>query len=409
MFGGMQAVAQPNPNGDILVANGPTDGISCVKFSPVANNLVAGSWDNQIRFWEVQATGATVPKAAQTYDAPILSCAWSHDGMRVFTGGCDKQAKCWDLASNQVIQVGAHDAPVRYVFWLHEMTPNCVVTGSWDKTLKYWDCRAPAPVLTVPLTERVYCMDATVRARGSARARAQLDAPQRVRPSSLHAPSALRGATAAAQYPLLTVSTADRKVIVFDLNNPQRPFREIESPLKFQSRCVANFTDKTGFCLASVEGRVAVQHVDPANQAKNFAFKCHRESTTNDIWAVNWIAFHPKFGTFATLGADGSYNFWDKDKCGPRASARIALRSTIRRAHLRATRRLPCGCSLRALPAAGSASKNLNASTRRSRAARSTTMATSLRTPRRTTGAKAPSTTPSKRITSTSTPCRRRR
>ncbi|KAG8470716.1 hypothetical protein KFE25_009137 [Diacronema lutheri] len=275
MFGGMQAVAQPNPNGDILVANGPTDGISCVKFSPVANNLVAGSWDNQIRFWEVQATGATVPKAAQTYDAPILSCAWSHDGMRVFTGGCDKQAKCWDLASNQVIQVGAHDAPVRYVFWLHEMTPNCVVTGSWDKTLKYWDCRAPAPVLTVPLTERVYCMDAT--------------------------------------YPLLTVSTADRKVIVFDLNNPQRPFREIESPLKFQSRCVANFTDKTGFCLASVEGRVAVQHVDPANQAKNFAFKCHRESTTNDIWAVNWIAFHPKFGTFATLGADGSYNFWDKD------------------------------------------------------------------------------------------------
>ena len=45
--------------------------------------------------------------------------------------------------------------------------------------------------------------------------------------------------------------------------------------------------------------------------SKNFAFKCHRE--TNDIYAVNSLTFHPTFGTFATTGSDGTFNFWDKD------------------------------------------------------------------------------------------------
>jgi mRNA export factor len=44
---------------------------------------------------------------------------------------------------------------------------------------------------------------------------------------------------------------------------------------------------------------------------KNFAFKCHRDG--NEIYAVNVIAFHPTFGTFATAGSDGTFNFWDKD------------------------------------------------------------------------------------------------
>lgn len=165
MFAAMAPAVNPaaNPNNDLLVQNGPMDGISCLRWSPVTNLLAAGSWDNQIRCWDVQASGATVPKAAQQCDGPILSCAWSNDGMRIFTGGCDKQARCWDLATNQMIQVGAHDAPVRQLFWLQEMS--CLVTGSWDKTLKFWDCRAPTPQCTVQLAERVYCMDATVRSR----------------------------------------------------------------------------------------------------------------------------------------------------------------------------------------------------------------------------------------------------
>ena len=42
---------------------------------------------------------------------------------------------------------------------------------------------------------------------------------------------------------------------------------------------------------------------------KKYAFKCHRESTT--VYPVNAIAFHPKYGTFATGGCDGTVVTWD--------------------------------------------------------------------------------------------------
>lgn len=51
-----------------------------------------------------------------------------------------------------------------------------------------------------------------------------------------------------------------------------------------------------------------------------FAYKCHRVDAkdapdkTSQIYAVNAISFHNRYGTFATAGADGSYAFWDKDK-----------------------------------------------------------------------------------------------
>ncbi len=54
-------------------------------------------------------------------------------------------------------------------------------------------------------------------------------------------------------------------------------FKTLPSPLKWQTRCLACFPDKTGFLLGSIEGRVAVHHVDDAvgvTQGKNFTFKC---------------------------------------------------------------------------------------------------------------------------------------
>ena len=67
--------------------------------------------------------------------------------------------------------------------------------------------------------------------------------------------------------------------------------------------CAAS-TDKTGYLVGSIEGRVAVQHVEESvGQTKNFTFKCHREGA--DIYAVNTMSFHPQHGTFVTAGSDG--------------------------------------------------------------------------------------------------------
>lgn len=242
--------------------------------------------DNQVRVWEVAGNGQTVPKASQSMSQPILCGAWSHDGAAYYCGGADKSARRWDLASNTFVQVAAHDAPVRCCAWVPEH--NLLLTGSWDKTLKYWDPRQSSgtPALSVALPERCYSLSLA--------------------------------------HPLLVVTVAEytkpgqpanssrgESILVYNLQNPQQVYKTVMSPLKYQLRCCACFPDKTGFLVGSIEGRVAVQHVEDNLKDKNFTFKCHRNN--EEIYSVNSLCFHPTLGTFATTGSDGAYNYWDKD------------------------------------------------------------------------------------------------
>lgn len=55
----------------------------------------------------------------------------------MFIASCDKQVKCWDLGSDQVVQVAQHDAAVKTCHWVKNNTTTAyLMTGSWDKTLK---------------------------------------------------------------------------------------------------------------------------------------------------------------------------------------------------------------------------------------------------------------------------------
>lgn len=125
-------------------------------------------------------------------------------------------------------------------------------------------------------------------------------------------------------YPMAVVSLANRSIIIYSLENGLQQYKQTDSPLKYQHRCVSIFTDKdkpnkppTGYAIGSVEGRVAIQYLNPTTPKDNFTFKCHRSNGTNsthqDVFAVHDIAFHPQHGTVATVGSDGRFSFWDKD------------------------------------------------------------------------------------------------
>lgn len=59
---------------------------------------------------------------------------------------------------------------------------------------------------------------------------------------------------------LLVVATAERKIQVFNLNNPTvQHGPTVDSPLKFQTRSLSCFPDQTGYAIGSIEGRVAIQ------------------------------------------------------------------------------------------------------------------------------------------------------
>ncbi|XP_042893725.1 mitotic checkpoint protein BUB3-like [Penaeus japonicus] len=88
-----------------------------------------------------------------------------------------------------------------------------------------------------------------------------------------------------------------------------------ESSLKYQTRCIQCFPNKQGYVVSSIEGRVAVEYLDPSPevQKKKYAFKCHRlkEDGIEKIFPVNAISFHNGYNTFATGGSDGYVNIWD--------------------------------------------------------------------------------------------------
>jgi len=70
-----------NPMKDFEVVHSPDDAVTCMAFSPPsmtqANYLIAGSWDNNVRCWEIQSTCNSIPKQQQSMTASVLDVAWS--------------------------------------------------------------------------------------------------------------------------------------------------------------------------------------------------------------------------------------------------------------------------------------------------------------------------------------------
>jgi len=75
-----------------------------------------------------------------------------------------------------------------------------VVTGSWDKTIKYWDMRSPTAAASILCQDRVYAMDAKDK--------------------------------------LLVVGLAEKHIHIIDLHAPGKIFKNFLSPLKHQTRAI---------------------------------------------------------------------------------------------------------------------------------------------------------------------------
>ncbi|KAM6496265.1 Poly(A)+ RNA export protein [Amanita muscaria] len=273
---------------DVEVPHPPTDSISSLAFSQTADYLATGSWDNSVRIYEVGSNMQAQCKAMHTQQGAVLSVCWNKDGDKVFSAGADNVGIMFDVATGQTTRVAQHDAPVKAIKWIDTHHSSILITGSWDKTIRYWDLRSPSPIATLTLPERCYSLDF--------------------------------------EYPLMVVGTADRHIQYFEFTtgNPTLPVGTIQSTLKFQTRVVSCFrgsmnTSKTGFAVGSVDGRIAIQYTDPKECVNNYTFRCHRKDiipkSKNEtiVYPINDISFHPIQGTFTTCSSDGNIYFWDKD------------------------------------------------------------------------------------------------
>lgn len=66
------------------------------------------------------------------------------------------------------------------------------------------------------------------------------------------------------------VGTSNRHIWVYDMRSLVEPEQRRVSSLKFQTRCVRVFPDKSGYAVGSVEGRVAVEYFDTSKVGAMF-------------------------------------------------------------------------------------------------------------------------------------------
>ncbi|KAL7738406.1 hypothetical protein ACLKA6_006722 [Drosophila palustris] len=247
--------------GDYEVSMPPSDSISALEFSPAPSNfLCAASWDQTVRIWSVEMSGVTTPKISCNVRAPAMDVSWSDDCGKIYLCTSGGEVIQWDLQSNQLIRLGVHDAGVRSCHWIKSATFRCLMTGSWDKTLKFWDTRSPVPMLNLNLPDRCYATDVL--------------------------------------YPIVAVVCASNSIVTYSLDKLSMGSRCVESKLKQQMRCISLFRDKdsdsdgpAGFVVGGIEGRCL--------------------SGYQNIYAVNDVKHHPVHNTLATVGSDGVYLFWD--------------------------------------------------------------------------------------------------
>ncbi len=152
-FSGSKKAHNPENDPEVDLEHCPNDGVTDLRFSPKAllpnNYLVATTWDGEVRCYQADpASGKTTPVGMQRHEKPAMCCAWKGDGSAIYSGGADGKCMMWHLASNSWTQVAQHDGPISGVFYSDTPSP-CVITGSWDRTVKFWDASS-APTVSLP-------------------------------------------------------------------------------------------------------------------------------------------------------------------------------------------------------------------------------------------------------------------
>jgi mRNA export factor len=270
-----------NPN-QYEVPHGPTNSVSCIAWSKQYDYILTSDWNGEMLCWEVTKQNLSFlarPLTKSTHEQPLLSVDMTLD-RKIITGGCDKTVKMLDVTTgNNITQIGQHESCVKVVKCTDD--PNFVMSGSWDKTIKFWDLRARSnqAAATINLPERCYDADITQE--------------------------------------IISVACAERHLPVYDQRRLPALLKKYDSQLKFQTRCIANWPNKQGFSIGSIEGRLANHTFSDVASEKKFTFKCHRtfignSKTDQNVYPVNAITFHPQ-GQFATVGGDGTVSIWDNN------------------------------------------------------------------------------------------------
>nr|XP_016927543.1 mRNA export factor [Drosophila suzukii] len=261
----------------------PTDSVSALEFAPGTsswNAIFAGSWDKSVRIWEVQSDKVE-PKVMKSLDGVPLDAAWNDSGSKIYLADTNGSVIEWDLESNQLRKVGAHDQGARTCHWVGSY----LMTTSWDKTIRFWDPRTSFELAKKDLPERSFAADV------------------------LH--------------PVAVVACADQSVLAFSLDGGPVEQARLKSPGlgNHQVRSLAIFkakqTGQTSWFLAKTNGMVYEQSL--TKRSGCVPTRCHRSEALNgflDTHVVNEVKINRVTNNMVTVGSDGVFCFWGSGMTG---------------------------------------------------------------------------------------------
>ncbi|EPR79577.1 Poly(A)+ RNA export protein [Spraguea lophii 42_110] len=245
MFGSTTKIINAN--------NNPNDTISDIVFHSSFNYLGVSSWDGSLRIYDSNLDF----KLKGEFNAPLLSCSFYEGSLY---GASTNGSVCnLDLNSGQLTPTQIkHNDGIRSI----RTFQNMLVTGSWDKTIKFWDVRTQQPAHTINLPDRIFVMDLKKE--------------------------------------LLVASIAGNRLYSFDLkNNCQQSTQTTR--LTYQIRALDVGYDNDSFAVGSIDGRCEI--ISCTSPGRNFSFRGHRSGI--DVYSINCINISPaSTSKIATGGAD---------------------------------------------------------------------------------------------------------
>ncbi|OAG32594.1 mRNA export factor [Nematocida displodere] len=294
---------------DTIVPQPPTDTVSSLLYSPNSDILAACSWDGSVYIYAPRNPSSHESMSLKTSipnmnASPILCSCFSNDGALLFTGSADGKIRVIDMTTGNPTEFIGHDSAVSCMAFT---STQLLVTGGWDKKLKFWNPQSmQAPVKEHLLEEKVHAMDAkgsVVVACLTRNLMAIFDAYTLEKK-----PPAATNTYGSSSF----IGSKYGRSSTMGMGYGASSMNKFATKLTWQIRSIACNSTGSFALLGAIDARadiIAIQNTDSHSQSDFYVFKCHKQD--KELYPVNKVLIHPVYQTtMATFGGDGMYNLW---------------------------------------------------------------------------------------------------
>jgi WD40 repeat protein len=202
-------------------------------FGRESDFLAVSSWDAKVRVYD-GASGGLLWTGED--EDPLLDCKFGATDDVLFAAGLSGRILSFDpTATSAPTVLGSQSGPVSCLAYDPFVT-NTLLSGGWDGTVQQWDIRAPG----------YHVASITLGA----------------------ATGAFKAYTMDMSGHLLVVGGSARAIELFDVRRLDRFVQTRESSLASQTRVLRCSPDGERFVVAGMEGRIAVEMIDPSAEAQ---------------------------------------------------------------------------------------------------------------------------------------------